>query len=847
MSQPEKPLIPSWAERCRVPCRFITTVLLLALLHAGLMLLTQSFATPPSRLTSIALHLLVIGLGGLPVIYYFLYRPLDLHRSRQDWILKSAAQLNSRMRGLTDTDALCHTALGFLANHLKAQNGAIHLMETDGLLHLTAGFALSPEQAGRKTFQLGEGLIGQAALEKKIFHLADIPTDSLTSFTIEAGTVAVAPTDVLAIPMIHNDQLRGVLTLGAIHPFSELHQKLLERVSGTIAVAIGSVQAALRTQTLLDETQRQAQVLTIHQKVLDDTISQLEQTSGYKSRFLASMSHELRSPLNSLLILSKLLGDNKQGNLTDKQVEFAETIHAAGSDLLALIDEILDLARIEAGRVRIFKDDLKLTELAESLGKLFRHVAQDKGVLFEVNLKGMLPIALYTDRQRVEQILKNLLSNAIKFTEKGLIELTFQARKPDNLDPKIMAKAKDWLAISVTDTGIGIPEEKQALIFEPFRQVDDSTNRQYGGTGLGLAICRELATLLEGSITLKSQEGEGSVFTLYLPVTSAPVAVESEKSEGEDNIETSQTPQPRDKGLESIRDDRRTLGPADRSILVVGTDHERVRKQNEIARNLGLGVIVAGDQGAALFLANYYHPVAAIVVGELSGVDITGLVDRLRGAVRWDSLPLLHLAHPGFQTPKTAIKKAYRMVSLSSGSDICIQESTRFLKEVVDGIPGRKPKVQPSTAALTTDPTSLKKSPDKMPSARNLEGRRILLVEDNMRNIFALTSLLEDKQATILMAENGRIGLNRLEDETEEPVDMVLLDIMMPDMNGYEVLKEIRKNPKLQNLPVIVLTAKALHGERQRCLDAGASDYLPKPVDPPKLLSMIDIWLGEGG
>ncbi len=746
----------------------------------------------------------------------------------------SLTRLNQVMRKADDVATLCREGLSFLVQALDAQVGAVYLLEEKSQLRLHAGYALHPAHPPLERFNLGEGWLGQAVVEKEMKvlpgHLAD-------GFAIHAGTQDVLANALAALPMIQNEQARGVLVLSNVQPFSDTQLGFAQRVSNTITVAIDGIQSNIQTRELLDKTRKQAEELTAHQRVLDETITQLEQASGHKSRFLASMSHELRSPLNSLLILSKLLSENKQGNLTEKQVEFAQTIHSAGSDLLALIDEILDLARIEAGRIRIFRDSVKLTELADSLEKLFRHVARDKGLEFQVLLKGILPVSLHTDRQRVEQILKNLLSNAIKFTEKGGIEVVFQAHEPDRTVSGEDWGTTDWVAVTVSDTGIGIPEEKQAVIFEPFRQVDDSTNRKYGGTGLGLAICRELATLLAGRIDLKSREGAGSTFTVYLPITEAPE--EKPAAEAEGTGESKVSPADRAGGLETIRDDRRSLGPQDRCVLVIGTDHERIRQQNDIAREAGLGVIVAGDQGAALFLANYYQPMAAVMAGDLPGVEAAGMVERIRAAVHLQELPVLYLVPQGAQPVGTDVETALCVVPMAAGPAQIVAESTRFLEEVIAGISGREQKPEEERTA----PALMPETPERPDAAISLQDRRILIVEDDMRNVFALTSLLEERGANVSMAENGRVGLKKIEEGPE--LDVVLLDIMMPDMNGYEVLKEVRKNPDHRNLPIIVLTAKALQGERQRCLDVGASDYLPKPVDPPKLLSMLSIWLGQ--
>jgi signal transduction histidine kinase/CheY-like chemotaxis protein len=826
---------------CSPLCRLALALVALVAWDTVFTFLFDSFVQP--SMVSIAksgLHGVLMVAGAFPILLFLYHTPLAIGIRRHNRILTSVAQLNAKMRGVGEFKHLCDVALGCMVGQTKAQNGAIHFAEEDGGLRLAAGRGLSPDLKQLEYFRPGEGIVGRAAMEKQLMFLADIPHDSLQ---IDLGTMQVLPSHVLTIPLLHDDQVRGVMTLGYLHSPTRTDIEILDQVSHTIAIALNGIQAARRARKLLEHTQQQAEEMVVNQKVLDETINKLEQTSGYKSRFLASMSHELRSPLNSLLILAKLLFDNKQGNLSDKQVEFAQTIHSAGSELLTLIDEILDLARIEAGQVRIFLDPVKPDIFMDSIEKLFQPTAQNKGLQFQVNLKGMLPVFLYTDQQRVAQILRNLISNAIKFTEKGGVTVVFRSVSSPPGEIGEQEKQTDitgWVAISVEDTGIGIAEQKRDLIFQPFRQVDDRTNRKYGGTGLGLAICRELSGLLGGQVTVESIEGRGSTFTLFLPVCEPPESSADEELKEATKLRPGKlSTNSKDAGLETIRDDRRTLNPDDNCVLVVGTDHEQVRQQNELARTAGLGVVVAGDQGAALFLANYYNPSSLVIVGELPGVDSEAFINRVMKTMDKKSLPVLHLVQLGGRMSSSHSVHGRKTVSLSWSKERIIEESSSYYK-----------KISPKNVASNTpesDTPALVQTPVTEPVTGqfSLANYRILIIEDNMRNVFALTSLLEDNGAEITMGENGRAGLEYLQNNTKP--DMVLLDIMMPDMDGYQVLKEIRSNTSMQDLPVIVLTAKAMQGERQRCLDAGASDYLPKPVDPPKLLSMIRIWLESGG
>ncbi|MBF0271961.1 MAG: response regulator [Magnetococcales bacterium] len=812
---------------CQTPMRFFLGLALIGLGETAVTVLLfpdhGGLISPVMLLT----HFLCMTAWNLLIILIFFHLPLFRELRDRQWIHATHHALSRRMRDVGVVQSLGEMTLQFLLEHLGALNGVIYLAEEGNRLQWLSGIGIPSERELSQTLEPGEGLLGQVAITRKPVRLKDVPVEPLR---LKAELLAGWPRDLIITPLIHDDQLQGVLALGNRELFQDRHRCFLERAGETIARAIAGVRANAVRQQLLEESRMKTQELAINQQVLRDTIELLEQTSGFKSRFLANMSHELRSPLNSLLILAQLLKENKQGNLTPKQVEFASTIHAAGSDLLTMIDEILDLARIEAGRIRVFKDPVKLSELAIGLERLFVHVAREKKLDFEVLLQGMLPVAIRTDRMRVEQILKNLITNAIKFTHAGGVTVTIRP-VPDGVGTLI--------AMSVADTGVGIPRDQHAEVFEPFRQLDDGSNRKYGGSGLGLAISKELAQLLGGRIELVSEQGQGSLFTLYLPLES---------------VESSPLPQAtpvtprneeRNQGIDAIPDDRRRLGPDDRSVLLVGMDYHRIRAIGEAARVLGLGVIVAGDQSAALFLANFLRPVGLIMVGDLPGVATFPLVKRLRTTADRDALPALYL-HPANATLEIdGAAEEVQLVPLLRESDQTSPECQRFLQSVL-AVPAACA-LEDSGADPTRDRGGVGFPSDPLlkghPAVCNLVGRRVLLIDDDIRNIFALTSFLEEQGCQVIMAESGRVGMERLR---QQPLlDMVLMDIMLPDMNGYDWLGEIRRQPAWRHLPLLVLTAKAMQGERQRCLEAGASDYLSKPVDTLKLLSMMRPWLDK--
>ncbi|MBF0190191.1 MAG: response regulator [Magnetococcales bacterium] len=811
---------------CQTPVRFFLGLLLLGLGETAVTVLwfpgQEDSSSPETLLT----RFLAMTAWNLLIILLFFHLPLFRELKDRQWIHATHRALSRRMRDVGEVRPLGEMTLQFLFEHLGALNGVIYLTEEGNRLQCLVGIGTPPERELSHILEPGEGLLGQVAITRKTVRLTEQPVEPLR---FKAELLESWPRDLIVTPLIYDDQLQGVLALGTRDSFQERHGCFLERAGESIARAIAGVRAGSVRQKLLEESRLKTQELAINQQVLRDTIELLEQTSGFKSRFLANMSHELRSPLNSLLILAQLLQENKQGNLTPKQVEFASTIHAAGSDLLTMIDEILDLARIEAGRIRVFKDPVKLSELATGLERLFVHMAREKKLAFEVVLKGALPVAIRTDRMRVEQILKNLITNAIKFTHAGGVTLTIRPVRNGNATQ---------IAMSVADTGVGIPRDQHAEVFEPFRQLDDGANRKYGGSGLGLAISKELAQLLGGRIELVSEQGQGSLFTLYLPFESveasplplsAPVARRHEDG---------------NQAVDALPDDRRRLGPDDRSVLLVGMDYHRIRAIGETARLLGLGVIVAGDQSAALFLANFLRPVGMIMVGDLPGVATLPLVKRLRVTADRDALPALYLYPANSPPDPDAAGDPLQLVPLLRESDQTSPECQRFLQSVLAApvaVSGEQADAEAATSGAGVALHSERSF--KGLAAGRLKGRRILLIDDDIRNIFALTSFLEEQGCQVIMAESGRVGMEQLR---QQPLlDMVLMDIMLPDMNGYDWLGEIRRQSAWRDLPLLVLTAKAMQGERQRCLEAGASDYLSKPVDTLKLLSMMSPWLDK--
>ncbi|MFD5394553.1 HAMP domain-containing protein, partial [Streptomyces sp. NPDC127097] len=656
----------------------------------------------------------------------------------KDWLESNLARIASLMQGHRDLVEVADLILRELTPLVNAQFGAFFLAEAGAEpgegLELIAGYGTGQPEGRRSLPRLrlgtpGWGLITQAAMEKKRIVVEAVPPDYIT---ISSGLGASAPASIVILPVLFEDQVLGVIELASFSRFSEVHLAFIDQFVNTIGVSINTIIANSRTESLLSESQRLTAELRQRSDELQLTNAELEEkaallatSSQYKSEFLANMSHELRTPLNSLLVLSRLLADNPDGRLSPQEVEFAVTIHRAGSDLLQLINDILDLSKIEAGRMDVHPKTLPLIKLLDYVRATFRPLTVDRGLSFDVTVGENVPKELFSDEQRLQQILRNLLSNAVKFTSSGGVELIVQRVPGTDFEEESLRTADDVIALSVKDTGIGISPEKLDGIFEAFQQSDGTTNRKYGGTGLGLSISRDMAALLGGRIIAESEPDVGSTFTLYVPARY-----------------TGPFPAPSPTAATRPADSTAQSGPVLAEQLTAEPEPQRAAP--------------AGDL--------FPTPADQELTSPAGGHSPDG------GAVTWP-------------------------------------ETTR-LKDWLSGRAGQV-----------------------------LARRRILIVDDDIRNVFALTHVLGRVGISVKYAENGREGLEVL-DRTPD-VSLVLMDIMMPEMDGYEMIKAIRHAPRFADLPVIALTAKAMPGDREKAIESGANDYIPKPVDVDRLLSVI--------
>lgn len=906
-----------------------------------------------------------------------------------DWLKTGVNEVNARVRGDLSVTEMADKVLIFLVEYLKAGVGTLYIFdERAEELSLVATYAYTRRKNLSDRFTLGEGLIGQAAKERKPICLANVPAEYLC---VGSSLGESAPRCVTALPLLHGDRLVGALELGTFDEFTDLQLEFLNIAQGVVAVGLSVALSRQRTNELLEETQLQAEELRVQQEELQASneeleeraqllesqrekirsknfeielaaeelrrkAEELERVSEYKSQFLANMSHELRTPLNSLMILSSLLMQNKDENLTEKQLEFASTIHGAGTDLLNLINDILDLSKIEAGRIEFESVEFGVEELADSMRQLFQPQAGEKQVAFAVEVAPDAPRVLVADLHRVEQILKNLLSNALKFTERGEVRLRVgtAARKENPL-------AVRAVAFAVSDTGIGISADKQRSVFDAFRQADGSISRRYGGTGLGLSISLELARRMGGDIRLTSTEGVGSVFVLYLPLVAAtgddkPVEMER-RAHPASSGRLSTPPAPAlpisasaVQAAANAVDDLAHLKAGDRSILVIEDDPDFAKILQDAVRDRGFSVLVAESGEKGLELAERELPNAIVLDVKLPGIDGWSVMRALKDNPRTRHIPVhfitcledrqkaMAMAAIGFVTKPVdtgqldqvfeaiersvakSVRKllvveddqdeAYSLVALLDDKDVEISvaasgaEAIGLLKSepfdcvVLDlGLPGmsgfdlldhiqtmesgrRVPIIIHSGRELSEDDERRlrryaqsivikgAKSPERLlnevtlflhqvesrlPAKKQrmiraaldkeamLEGRKVLLVDDDMRNLFSLSSVLAEKNMVVIEADNGAKALARLDEHPD--IAIVLMDIMMPETDGYTAMREIRKNPRFEHLPVIAMTAKAMKGDYEKCIEAGASDYIAKPIDVDKLLSLIRVWM----
>jgi len=907
--------------------------------------------------------------------------------TEQDWLKTNLARFTGMLQGQRELATVGRMLLSELAPLVAAQQGVIYQMEAEnpGTMRLLSAFADTIE-GHQETVRIGEGLVGQCALEKRRMLITDLPE---TTVPVRSGLFEAVPRNVIVLPVLFEDRVKAVIELASLSAFTQSHLAFLEQLTASIGIVLNSIEATMQTEGLLKQSQQLAVELQTQQKELQQTNEQLAQkakqlaeqnaeverknqeieqargaleekakelalTSKYKSEFLANMSHELRTPLNSILVLGQQLADNPDTNLTPKQVEFARTIHAAGTDLLNLISDILDLSKIESGTVSVEAEEVFFGSLIEMVARPFRHEAENRKLVFEIEADPHLNRSLVTDSKRLQQVLKNLLSNAFKFTDQGGVRLSVSAASggwaPGH---QVLSNAGSVVAVSVSDTGIGIPADKQRIIFEAFQQADAGTSRKYGGTGLGLAISRELASLLGGEIQLRSTPGKGSTFTLFLPQTyvgpAAPSTIITNAPHNAMRLELPVSSIVEDP-VEVLEDDRNKIQPGDAVLLIVEDDIHYARILCDLSRDNGFKVLIASRGAEALALAREFHPTAVSL--DVSLPDMLGwtILNHLKQDPSTRHIPVQMLTidedwHHGlshgafaFVTKPTTTEGLNAAIArireysaprrkrllvvedepvqqtsiqallghddidvkvVSTGLDaLASVQSEQFdclvldlrlpdmsgfeLLERLKMIEGGKelpvvvftgkdlsPEEDARLHMLARsvivkdvesperllDETSLflhrvvsdlpeekRKMLDRLHrSDEALVGKKVLIVDDDVRNIFALSSVLERRGMTVLTAGTGREAIATVESTSD--LAIVLMDIMMPEMDGYETMQVIRQNPQFRRLPIIALTAKAMKGDREKCLEAGASEYLAKPVNTEQLLSACRMWL----
>jgi HAMP domain-containing protein/CheY-like chemotaxis protein/signal transduction histidine kinase len=909
--------------------------------------------------------------------------------TEQDWLKTNLARFTAMLQGQRELTTVGRMLLSELAPLVNAQQGVLYQMgsEESNSMVLLSAYA-STDDGRLETIKVGEGLIGQCAAEKRRMLITDLPRNSAP---IRSGLFEAIPRNVIVLPVLFEDRVKAVIELATLSTFTASHLAFLEQLTASIGIVLNSIEATMQTEGLLKQSQQLATELQTQQSELQQTNEQLAQkaqqlaeqnaeverknqeieqargaleekakelalTSKYKSEFLANMSHELRTPLNSILVLGQQLAENHDGNLSGKQVEFARTIHGAGTDLMNLISDILDLSKIESGTVSVEAEEVFFSSLNEMVARPFRHEAENRKLAFEIVTDPRLTRSLVTDSKRLQQVLKNLLSNAFKFTEQGKVQLSVSVADGGwTQNHPILSAGGTVIAFSVTDTGIGIPVDKQRIIFEAFQQADAGTSRKYGGTGLGLAISRELASLLGGEIQLRSTPGQGSTFTLYLPQTYVEPATASNTGRDEVHPRTVLfVPAPSvrvaEHQPERIDDDRDRLQAGDQVLLIVEDDVHYARLICDLSRDNGFKVLHAGTGTEALALAREFHPTAIsldVFLPDMLGWTVLNHLKQdpstrhipvqmltsdddwhhglSRGAFAFVTKPTttdgliaaitriktyaaprrkrllvveddkaqqvsieallgyddinVTFADTGAEALAAVTNEAFdclvldlRLPDMSgfevlerlrdtpslselpvvvfTGKDLSPEEDNRLhslARSVIVKDVESPERLLDETAlflhrVVADLPAEKQNMLDRLHrSDEALVGKQVLIVDDDVRNIFALSSVLERRGMTVLTAGTGREAIETIERTPE--LGIVLMDIMMPEMDGYETMQVIRKNPRFQRLPIIALTAKAMKGDREKCLEAGASEYLAKPVNTEQLLSGLRMWL----
>ncbi|MDN0201193.1 HAMP domain-containing protein, partial [Streptomyces sp. S.PNR 29] len=796
----------------------------------------------------------------------------------QDWLKTNLARISSLMQGHRDLPVVAELIMDELVPLVSAQYGAFYLAEDgdDGPELRLVGSYGYPEDSSRPTrIAFGRTLVGQAARSRRTITVDELPPDYVT---ISSGLGQVVPTALVLLPIVVEGQVLGVIELASVTPFTQTHQDFLAQLMETIGVNVNTIVANARTDELLVESQRltaelqarsaelqvqqeelqrsnaeleekasllvaqnrdiEAKNLQIEQarQELETRAQQLSLASKYKSEFLANMSHELRTPLNSLLILAQLLAQNPSRNLTPKQVEYAQIIHSAGSDLLQLINDILDLSKVEAGKMDVTPERVALRQLIEYVEATFRPMTTQKGLDFTVTTAPGAPADLLTDDSRLRQVLRNLLSNAVKFTEQGGVELSIEPAADDEV-PEGVIRGGAVVAFRVKDTGIGIPEQQLETIFGAFQQADGTTSRKYGGTGLGLSITREIAQLLGGAVTVDSTPGQGSAFTLFLPVARADFedlishGRTPERASAEPLPEGSYRPVPlppaRPRRLLVVEERPRGLLTLVAESVVADLTHGR----DDGGQRPAVDIITAvGAQEAAGALAAEPCHCVVLDLGMRDG-EASRFLQALEGDSALTSVPVL--VHSGHRTD-VALEETLR--SRSAGGAL---EFLSSLDELRERIALHLSAEEPGDVLSLVRPEEPQQPTP--PPVDVAAGRTVLVVDDDARNLFALSGILELHGFRVLHAENGRKGIETLVNNPD--VSLVLMDVMMPEMDGYTATAEIRRMPQYAELPIIAVTAKAMPGDREKSLASGASDYVTKPVDTRDLISCVRRWL----
>ena len=934
----------------------------------------------------------------------------------QDWLKSGMAELSVKLSGDKPNQELTRELITFLVKYLDAQIGLFYMVDDKEELNLTATYAFNDRKGNFSNLKPGEGLAGQAALEKEIIVFRDVRENAPA---LNYGVDEKIPANFIIAPLVHEKQLAGVIQIGKFEPFTPLQRKFIEQVLDPSSISLITSTSRAKVKQLLEQTQQQAERLQVQQEELRQTNEELEEqtkalrsseetlqaqqeelrvineelqertkaledqrddirtknteltkarneieekakdleiASKYKSEFLANMSHELRTPLNSIIVLSQLLSENKRQNLTDKQIEYANTINSSGSDLLDLINEILDLSKIEAGRIELHPETIDLKEILTQMDLFFKPMTEKKGLNFSLHIDEQVPERIFVDNQRLQQILKNLLSNALKFTEKGAVKL--DVRRPFDM-PELSRtglKPETSLAFTVSDTGIGIPQDKLKIIFEAFQQADGTTSRRFGGTGLGLTISRSFAQVMGGDIQLVSEEGKGSVFTLLLPEKYEEGLKKRDVSKQSPRLAVPFPAEPKPLHAKAIanenpaHDHRDIIQKGDKVLLIIEDDPSFAKILFDLAEEKGYKCLCARDGESGLYLADLYVPSAIVLDIGLPGIDGWEVMDRLHKDSKTRHIPVhfisamdksreaLHLGAIGYLTKPVSIdklrdafgrieeviskpmkkllvvdddliiqksiinligngdvtttavsggKQAFELLEKESfdcmildlglkdmsgfdliekiranhklailpiiiytGKDLTREEEDRLQRYadsiIIKGIRSPERLLAETSLFLHRVEANLpKEKQDMIRMLYNQEDvfhdRTILVVDDDSRNVFAITSVLEERGLNVISAGNGREGIDRLQAHPE--INLVLMDVMMPEMDGYEAIGIIRKIPRYEHLPIIALTAKAMKEDRDNCIEAGANDYLAKPVDSQKLLSLLRVWL----